>query len=292
MDGQETSGGVAGGWQGDLGRRWSAVVESMEAQLAPVSAIALPALDARPGQRIIDLGCGGGTTTEALARAVGQTGRVTAVDISEELAARARARVAGMAQAEVIVGDAAVHPFATGAYDALFSRFGCMFFEEPVAAFANLRAALKPGGRVVLVAWGARRDNPWGTLPVVAAETVLGPKENWPASPETGGPFAWEDPATVHGVLEGAGFDDVVLTPQDVTMSIGQGLAEDPVAAAVRLSIIVGPVARRMKLIEDATERAGAEAAYAEAVAERFAPLVQGDAVRLEGRFWLITARA
>ncbi|MEM9782551.1 MAG: methyltransferase domain-containing protein [Pseudomonadota bacterium] len=283
--------GAALGWGGRLGARWAAHAEAMEAQLAPLSDIALKVLATRPGERVMDLGAGQACTTLALADAVGPAGAVTALELSPDLAAMARARLADRPWAAVLEGDAATQTLSPASHDALFSRLGCMFFADPVPAFANLRAGLVPGGRVVLCAYTAREDNPWAGIPIEVAETVFGPKAAWPTGAEIGGPFAWAEDATVRAILTGAGFGDVAITPHDVSMPIGRGIAEDPVEAAITLTATVGPVGRRIAL-EPEVDRPAAVAAYAEAMRPRLAPFVRDGAVHLGGRFWLIEARA
>src|SRR5262249_62369674 len=128
---------------------------------------------ARPGEQVIDIGCGTGGTTAALAHAVAPGGHVLAVDISETLIEAARSQ--RLDNATFVVGDASTHPFKDGAWDLVFSRFGVMFFADAVVAFRNIRRALKPAGRLVFVAWRTPQENPWATVPVRAALPFLPP---------------------------------------------------------------------------------------------------------------------
>nr|NIP77423.1 methyltransferase domain-containing protein [Xanthomonadales bacterium] len=172
-------------WAGDMGREWSLRAEALDRQLAPAGEAGMRVLAPQPGERILDLGCGSGATTEALSRAVAPDGHVTGVDISADQIAVARARP-GNAGAAFIVGDAQNHPFEVATFDALLSRFGCMFFDEPVAAFTNLRRALMPGARAVLLAWRAMAMNPWAAVPTQVGAEVLGPVD--PPPPGAPGP--------------------------------------------------------------------------------------------------------
>ena len=274
----------AADWAGETGCKWAALSEAMERQLAPVAAEGVAALAPSRGERVIEIGCGAGATSRAIAEAVGPDGRISAVDISPDLAARARARLADLAQATVIEADAARHPFARAGHDALFSQVGCMFFDDPPAAFANLAGALAPGGRAVFAVFAEPAANPWATLALRAAEAVLGPA---PAGGDgTPGPFAWSDPETVAPILAGAGFRDVAWQARDLCLAVGAGDAPDPVDRAVALMTRIGPAAARLR-----TAPAGAADAVAVRLARDLAPHVEGDAVRLPARIRLISAR-
>ena len=195
---------------------------------APVTAATLAAAQAQCGERVIDIGCGSGSTVIELARLVGPAGRVVGADISENSVAHARERIvaAGLSQAEVVLADVATHRFAPGSFDLAFSRFGVMFFPDPVAAFANLRSAMAPGGRLAFAVFRAVQENPWNDAPIQAVRHVLPPIA--PLPPGTG-MWSWADAARVRVILEGAGF----------AMHVGQGArvligADEATRAAVR----------------------------------------------------------
>ena len=169
----------------------------------------------QPGERVLDIGCGPGTTVLELAKRVSLGGHVLGADVSEPSVARARERIAaaGLRHAEVIVADASVHPFPPDSFDLTFSRFGIMFFSDPVAAFANVRRAMKPGGRLALAVFRPGSEKLWPNAPLEAVRDLLPPI---PApGPEEPGPLSWADPARVHRILGGAGFSEVSLTPLD-----------------------------------------------------------------------------
>lgn len=277
------------GWAGALGAKWARRIEAMERQLAPMARLGLAALAARPGERVIDLGCGGATTTRLIGEAVGRQGRVLGVDLSEPLVAIARETTAGQPQVEIVHADAAAHPFEAGACDALFSRFGTMFFEHPGRAFANLRTGLRESARAVLVCYAPLADNPWALVPSRAAETVLGPSE--PSRPGAPGPFGWSDPAVFEAALGEGGFRDVAYGAHELAVEVGAGDDPDPVERAVALMTDLGPVGRRLADL-DPEARAKAEPRVAEALRAAFADHVEDDAVRLGARVFVVTARA
>ena len=271
-------------WAGQMGREWARRVEALDRQLAPAGAVGLAALAARPGERILDLGCGGGATSARIAEAVGPEGAVTGIDISPDLLAVARARP-GNGAATFLEGDAQDWPFEAAAFDALFSRFGCMFFADPPAAYANIRRALKPGARVVLTVWRDLSANPWAGVPGRVAAEVLGPAE--PAPPGTPGPFAWADPAIFRPILEGAGFTGLKWDEAPITLQVGDTGEADPLARAVAMLLRICPAARRLKGQPEATR-----AAVAERLAPALEPFVSDGWVRMPGLVWVIRAQA
>jgi len=271
-------------WAGAMGREWARHAEALDRQLAPVSALGLAALDARPGERILDLGCGAGATTAALCAAVGSAGAVTGADISADQIAAARLRP-GCERATFIVGDAQTWPFEVGAFDALFSRFGGMFFGDPVAAYTNLRRALKPGTRAVLTVWRALTLNPWAAVPARVAAELLGPVP--PPAPGTPGPFAWADPHYFRPILEAAGFRDIGCSEAEVTLQVGESGGASAVERASAMLLRIGPLARRLKdQTADTRARAG------ERLTPALEPFVSDGWVRLPGSIWLVRARA
>jgi len=158
-------------WNGPTGQKWAKHQTDMDRNLAEIAVASLALADARPGERVLDIGCGNGSTTLMLAEAVGPTGDVTGVDISQPMLAIARTRVQA-SNIRFIEADAATHPFATDR-DLIFSRFGVMFFVEPVAAFANIRKAANTGGRLAFIAWRKVEENEWAMRPYLAALPFL-----------------------------------------------------------------------------------------------------------------------
>ncbi|MEL6478623.1 MAG: methyltransferase domain-containing protein [Pseudomonadota bacterium] len=270
-------------WTGQLGAKWAEVIEAMDHQLAPAAQPGLAALAAQPGERVIDLGCGGGPTSLEIARSVGSEGAVLGLDISPDLLGIARTRAAGVAQLDFVQGDAASHAFGADRWDALYSRFGCMFFDDPVAAMTHLRAALRPGGRTALTVWAEPQHNPWAMIPANAATEVLGEAEK--PAPGAPGPFGWATHEIFMPILDGAGWREIAIEEHDIEMEIGLGTG-DPVTRAIELACQIGPMARRLE------EHPAAEADLRRVLAPKFASHVRDGSVRLPGRIRVIIARA
>ena len=271
-------------WNGNSGRRWVEHQEWLDQRLAAFGATALAAAALSGGESVLDIGCGAGATTLDLVRAVAPSGRVTGVDISEPLLGRARERAeaAGLA-VDFIAADASRHDFPPGRFDLLFSRFGVMFFDDPVGAFRHLHGALKPSGRLAFVAWRAVAENDWFRLPLKAAFSVLPPQPR--PDPFAPGPFAFADRARVDAILAEAGFREIGFKPFDAPMLAGAG--DDAVDAVMGQVLRVGPVARLLAGEPDATARRAEDAIRTALAAQR-----EGDRVVLSGAAWIVTARA
>jgi SAM-dependent methyltransferase len=270
-------------WNNEAGPRWVAVQERMDAMLAPIMHAALDRTRPEAGERVLDIGCGCGATLLELADRVGPGGGVTGVDISAPMLDRARERVQAKALAHVSVtrSDAATHRFAPGSFDLAFSRFGVMFFDDPVGAFANIRSALVATGRLAFVCWAPPQDNPWLSLPLAAARPHLPPQPA--ADPHAPGPFAFADPDRVRGILAGAGYSALDIARHDTTMRIcGPGEIEQ----AARFAAESGPVGRLMAgAVPEA--RAAAEQAIVDALRRIEGP----GGVELAASVWLVAAR-
>jgi SAM-dependent methyltransferase len=230
-------------WNGATGRKWIAFQADMDRNLGEATAALMPFVVPQPGERILDIGCGAGQTSLLLADAVGAQGRVTGIDISAPLLALARSRATAKNIA-FIEADAAFHPFAP-AHDLVFSRFGVMFFDDPRAAFANIRKALKPGGRLAFICWRPAVENEWVALPAAAAREFLAPQP--PADPLAPGPFAFADAKRIHSILGTAGCRDVRIKKLDGHMDLGPDAAH----AALQLTEI-GPLSRALSDADDA----------------------------------------
>lgn len=265
-------------WDGPMGTVWAANEARTDKALTPVSNVLFRAADIEPGEFVLDVGCGGGATTEQIAMDVGSTGRVVGLDVSTTLIALAEKRLDGTGQAEFLHADAATVAFPKPMFDVLFSRFGVMFFGDPVAAFANLHRAMKPEGRLVFACWRSAQDNGWINLPLRAAMTVLPPFDR--AGPDEPGPFAFGNDARVAGILTAAGFTAPKFKQLDFTMNFpGTGLD------AARAVCSAGPLARIMgEHPEDLKAKVLA------AVAEILSPYVVGDRVELPASVWIVTA--
>ncbi|NIP13202.1 MAG: methyltransferase domain-containing protein [Pseudomonadales bacterium] len=261
-------------WNGPTASNWVAAEERMNELLAPITAAVLEAAAVKPNETVLDVGCGCGATSRTMADA-GAT--VLGIDISEPMLARARER-AESESLTFIEADAQSHPFDT-AFDLLFSRFGVMFFADPVAAFANLRAALKADGRLCFVCWRAPAENPWLGVGMAAAQPFLPPAET--PDPRAPGPFAFADPDYLNQVLNDAGFEDVAITPHDPQMRLGADLAE-----AMEFVTRVGPLSNALKELEPDQR----EAALA-AVRKALTPFAGPSSVLLGGACWIATGQ-
>ena len=271
-------------WNSTVTRPWAEMHEPIDRLFAGLTQTALEFADPRPGERVVDIGCGSGTTMLELARRVGPSGYVLGADISQHLVDKARERIAaaGLSQARVSLCDVSTHSFAADSFDLAFSRFGVMFFSDPTATFINLRSGMKRGGRLAFAVFRTPQENPWGTAPVAAVRHLLPPLT--PPGPDDPGQFAWADPARVRRILEGAGFEDVSLTRHDPAMRLaGPGGATE----AADFAMNIGPIARAMSNASppdpDAV-RSGLEAFFN----SHDGP--QG--IVLPGALWIVRARA
>lgn len=272
-------------WNDIAGEKWVAVQPLIDAQIGPLGAMAMDRAAIGAGERVLDIGCGCGHTTVQLARRVGATGHVTGIDLSQPMLDCARQRAAREAADNVHFenADAQTQVFPPDSFDVLYSRFGVMFFAHPEQAFANLCAALRPGGRLAFVCWQALKDNPWMVVPLAAAAAHLPPLP-LPA-PGAPGPFAFADAARVEGILTLAGFVDVAFEAVCEPLALGgggQGLDQ-----TVEFLLQMGPAAKALRDANDPALRPRVAAAIREAIA----PFVTPAGVRMGSAAWIVTAR-
>ena len=268
-------------WNGPNGQRWTDRQAEQDVLLAPVTQALIDRAMPRAGERIIDVGCGCGGTSMALASRVAPTGFVLGVDISGPMLARARQLAPKGAPVDFVLADATVYPFDPGHFDLLVSRFGVMFFAEPAVSFSNLHRALRPSGRVAFACWREPRENPWMMAPLQAIYQHV-PKLP-PQGPEDPGPFAFASEERVHRVLGEAGFKGIEMEPVALSFDIAIGRGLD---AAVQAAMQIGPGSRALDGHPPETR-----AAAAKSVREMLAPFVRGDSVPLAGSIWIVTAR-
>jgi SAM-dependent methyltransferase len=245
-------------WNGPVGERWARLQERIDLHMAEITDAVLPFAAPNPGERILDVGCGCGTTTFLLAFKAGRDGSVTGLDISVPMLDVARARaMAQNAAIAFVEADASTYGFQP-VFDLVFSRFGVMFFADAVRGFANIRGALAPGGRLIFVCWRSLAENRWAADPLAAAAHLLPPQEA--ADTFAPGPFALADGERLRGILASAGYNQIVIESFDTAMNMG-AILED--AAAEVLNI--GPLARAAAELDEETRakiRKAVEAAY------------------------------
>jgi len=274
---QELAAEQAEYWNGPGGKMWLGAYDRIQRGIAGFSDVALAAARAQPGEHVLDVGCGTGGTTGELAKAVGERGHVLGVDISEPLVGAARAQK--LANATFEVGDATTYPFGANVFDLVFSRFGVMFFADPVAAFRNIRRAMKPAGRLVFLCWRTPAENPWAAVPMRAAQPFLPPMER--PGPEDPGQYSFGDRHRVERILTEAGFADLSIEPVDQMLNQGRDVPD----VLERIGDF-GPLARAFKDVPP-EQVAKAKAAIGEALKPHATP----DGVKLAGACWLVRAR-
>jgi SAM-dependent methyltransferase len=268
-------------WNNATGRRWLERHEAVDRQLAPFGRRAMDRADIGAGQRVLDVGCGCGETTLELARRVGAGGFVTGIDISRLLIERAR-QLAGesrLANIRFEEADAQTFPFPPQSFDVVFSRFGIMFFDDPDAAFVNLRAALRPGGRLSFVCWPAPRENQFITIPIAAATRHITLPE--PSDPDAPGPFAFAEPERVRRILSRAGFSDIET--ERVIEKVGGGTLDETANQLAE----VGPLSSILDSIDEQTRRA-----IVADIRAALAGLASQGRDFLDAVSWLVSARS
>jgi SAM-dependent methyltransferase len=268
-------------WNSLAARGWADQHQRMDRVLVPPLEALMTAAAPQPGECVLDIGCGSGTTVLELAARVGPSGHVIGADVAEPSVAQAQRRIAAadLRQAEVIVADPSTHAFPAASFDLVCSRLGVMFFAEPTATFRNIRRAIKPTGRAAFVVFRAASENLWPNGPTGAVRHLLPPPD-----PEEPGPFSWADPARVRRILEGAGFRDVSLTPVDWSPRLAPpgGAAE-----AADFMIVFGPLSRIVPALSAETE------ASVRATLETYFRGHDGpDGITLSAANWIVQARA
>jgi SAM-dependent methyltransferase len=257
---------------------WAEIREPLERQLAPLGRHAMMALAPRPGERVLDIGCGGGETALELARAVAPDGTVLGIDLSAAVLAFAERGAEGCAHVRFVHADAQACPFEPASFDAAFSRFGVMFFGDPIAAFINIRRSLKPNGRLAFVCWRALDKNPLDFVPLRAASAHLPPQPVH--DPDAPGPLAFAKPDRMRDILESADFAQIEITAHDEL--VGSGDLDTMLAVCSRVGAL-GKILR-----ENPELRAATLPVVRSALAAYDGP----DGVRLNAAIWVVTARA
>jgi SAM-dependent methyltransferase len=269
-------------WNTQSGQKWVAQNARLDQLLEHFGLAALERAKPAKGERVLDVGCGLGATTRALAARVGPSGSVTGVDISTPMlaAARERARVEKCDNVRFENADAQTHTFTPNSFDLLFSRFGVMFFIDPLAAFINLARAVRPGGRLSFVCWQGLGSNAWMREPMAAmAKQVTLPAPATPPDPNAPGPMAFADAARVRGILERAGFRNVNFEPYTGQLLLGRDVDD-----ALVLVSEIGPASRLLAEVTPAQRDAALGA-----VRELLAANRTSKGVELGFATWLVT---
>jgi SAM-dependent methyltransferase len=273
-------------WNSGEAGHWVTHQAAYDRMLAPFTGMLLGAAALRPGDQVLDIGCGCGATSRAAALAVALAvapGPVLGVDLSAPMLARARAGAhgAGLTNATFEQADAQIRPFDEAAFDTAISRFGIMFFTDPVAAFGNLRRATSPGGRLAFVCWQDVTANDWLLVPGTAlGQHVALPDPGLPGAP---GMLAFADPGRVRAVLSGAGWRDIDVAPQHTSMLLGGGGTLDEAVEFLR----AGSMGRTLLAGADPSTAARALRSVRDALAQH----LTDDGVRLDAAVWCVSAR-
>ena len=251
-------------------RAWAEAYELIDLQLSPLGLRAIEALSLCSGDIVLDIGCGAGQTLLQLAERVGIEGQVIGVDVAPLLLEIAKRRTEPLSQVRLIQADAQSLDLPSESTDAVFSRFGVMTFNDPVAAFANFRRILRPSGALAFTSWRSLQDNELDHLPLCAAGLQ---------SPVDVSPFSFADPECVRSTLEAAGFSEIIIRPHDEKVSSGN------LDAMTWVLLKVGPLGRIVR--ENPALRATAELLLREALASLGDP----SKVQLLASIWIVTAR-
>jgi ubiquinone/menaquinone biosynthesis C-methylase UbiE len=263
---------------------WVEVEDDLDQMNRDLGRMAMDRLDLHPGQQVLDIGCGTGRTTLELASRVAPDGRALGIDLTEVMLQRARqhAAQAGSNSVDFVHADAQVYDFGERKFDAAYSRFGVMFFSDPVAAFASIRRALRRGGLMSFVCWQPVEGNEWTLVPGLAAAATLDQTLVLP-SPEEPGPYSLSDPARVRAVLAGAAFEEIDIQPYSDLIVI----PEDRIPQRATLATRTGRVRDLLKDADEATH--GRVLAAIEAALRT---RLQDGEVRLRRSVFLVKARA
>jgi len=265
-------------WNGHAGRAWVETQELLDLMLKPLEDLLIEAVSAGSARRVLDVGCGTGSTTLAIARLLGAQGRCTGIDISDPMITAARARAERESTpAGFILANAQTHAFEPASFDMIISRFGVMFFDDSVQAFANLRRASEDGAELRFIAWRSPSENPFLTTAERAAAPLL---PNLPARrTDAPGPFAFADQRRVHRILEESGWAGIDIRPTDVACTL-------PEKELVRYLTRLGPLGL---ILHEADDRTRTQVIAT--VRAAFDPYVHGAEVRFTAACWMVSAR-
>jgi SAM-dependent methyltransferase len=271
-------------WDGPLFDRFVRYRHLLTSGLAIHGEEALRLFPPAAGERVLDIGCGFGDTTQRLAELVGPEGAAVGVDAAANFIEVAEREQAGVANVSFRCGDVQTLQLG-GPYDLAFSRMGTMFFANPVAALRNVRHALRPGGRLNMVVWRRKLDNDWVHRAETVVEQFLDRPEEYEQPTCGPGPFSMAGADTVTDVLKHAGFDDIQLKRQDLVIKVGDDLDN-----AVDLVMSIGPAGEVLRLWGDRVDeiRPKVRAALLDGMAD----MAREDGVYADSSTWAVRAVA
>ena len=266
-------------WNDTAGRAWVETQKTLDAVLAPFEDLLVEAVAERKAQRVLDVGCGTGSVALAVARQLGSKGTAVGVDVSQPMIALAKQRAErANSPARFFCADAQTYAFDAASFDMIISRFGVMFFDDPVRAFANLRRAATKGARLQAIAWRSAADNPFMTTAERAAAPFV---PEMPARrPDEPGQFAFADKSRVHSILEKSGWSEIDIRPLDVACTLPERELQGYITR-------LGPLGRVLQQFDEQKR-----AHIIEAVRAAFDPFVHGAEVRFTAACWAVRARA
>ncbi|MHC1948402.1 class I SAM-dependent methyltransferase [Bradyrhizobium sp. UFLA06-06] len=266
-------------WNGAAGRAWVETGDVLEGMFRPLEELLVRSVSDAAASRVLDIGCGTGATTFAVARVLGRQGHCTGIDISEPMIAAARARAEREGRpVSFICADAQTCLFAPASFDMIVSRLGVMFFADPVQAFANLRRAARPGAALRFIAWRGAAENPFMTTAEQAAKPLL---PDLPARrPDAPGQFGFADRKRVETILEDSGWEAIAIDPVDVALSF-------PASELTRYVSWLGPVGVMLQTMEEPLRTH-----VIETVRGAFGRYIHGTEIRFTAACWMVAARA
>jgi len=275
--------GMRGFWNDAGGRMWVNYQHVIEASMAPFGQKVMDILDFNDGERVLDIGCGCGGTTYEIAQLVGSNGSVFGVDISEMIIASAKKKVCKNNQSNIVFEcvDAQTHSFDMNVFDVVFSRFGVMFFDDPIVAFENIRKSLIAGGRMAFVCWQAVKDIEWINLPrnIVGEYIALPP----PSPSDEPGGFSFSDANRVKEILHSAGFVNIVVEKFNSKINIGVDLNE-----ALRFMTHIGPAG---SVLDNSDIDSKTQAKFTNDLCAALEAYQTNQGIELGSAMWIVTAR-
>ncbi len=270
-------------WNGKVGEEWARQAHRMDLMLEPITLRALERLALQPGERVLDIGCGAAVTSLLAAEQVGREGQVVGVDLSAPMLALARERVRAQPfRIDLMQADAGKDVIAAAPFDAAFSRFGMMFFDDPVAAFTKIRGDLRAGGRLVFICWRGFSENLWSSGPLAALAPMLASPLALP-DPDAPGPFSLANSKKIAAILESSGWRDMAIAPWDGAMRIGGG---GDASSAAEFLLRIGPCARAVSdhMLDPSAARTR--------LIEYLANHETADGIALAAACWIVSATA